>query len=80
MSKILFDNISKEAIDVIEKPTYENIMKLSVLHSDAVVIGSEGLSPTLTKYIESSNKPFLPFASKDTIKEVYTSFIKNHVL
>ena len=80
MSKILFDNISKEAIDVIEKPTYENLMKLSVLHSDAVVVGSEGLSPTLTKYIESSNKPFLPFASKDTIKEVYTSFIKNHVL
>ena len=69
-----------DAIDVIEKPTYENIMKLSVLHSDAVVVGSEGLSPTLTKYIESSNKPFLPFASKDTIKEVYTSFIKNHVL
>ena len=80
MSKILFDNISKEAIDVIEKPTYENLMKLSVLHSDAVVVGSEGLSPTLTKYIESSNKPFLPFASKDTIKEVYTSFINNHVL
>ena len=55
-------------------------MKVSIMHSDAVVAGSEVLSPTLTKFIESSNKPFLPFASKDTIKEVYTSFIKNHVL
>ena len=80
MSKILFDNIGKEAIELIEKPTYENLMKLSIMHSDAVVVGSEGLSPTLTKFIESSNKPFLPFASKDTIKEAYTSFIKNHVL
>jgi starch synthase len=80
LDKILFDNIDKEAVALIEKPSYENIMKLSVLHSDAVVIGSEKLSPTLTKYIESSNKPFLPFASKDTIKEVYTSFIKNNVL
>ena len=80
LNKILFDNIEKEAVELIEKPTYENLMKLSVMHSDAVVVGSEALSPTLTKFIESSNKPFLPFASKDKIKEVYTSFIKNHVL
>ena len=80
LNKILFDNIDKEAINVIEKPSYENLMKLSIMHSDAVVVGSEALSPTLTKFIESSNKPFLPFASKDTIKEVYASFIKNHVL
>ena len=80
LNKILFDNIEKEAVELIEKPTYENLMKLSVMHSDAVVVGSEALSPTLTKFIESSNKPFLPFAAKDTIKEAYTSFIKNHVL
>ncbi len=80
LNKILFDNIDKEAINVIEKPSYENLMKLSIMHSDAVVVGSETLSPTLTKFIESSNKPFLPFAQKDTIKEVYTSFIKNHLL
>ena len=59
---------------------FENLMKVSIAHSDAVVVGSEVLSPTLTKFIESSNKPVLPFASKDTIKELYTSFIKNHVL
>jgi starch synthase len=80
LDKILFDSIDKEAIALIEKPSYENLMKLSVMHSDAVVIGSEKLSSNLTKYIESSNKPFLPFAPKETIKEVYTSFIKNNVL
>jgi len=50
------------------------------LHSDAVVSGSEVLSPTLTKFIESSNKPFLPFSSKESMKETYPSFIKNQVL
>jgi len=80
INKVLFDNISKEAVSDLASPTYENMMKVSIMHSDAVVAGSEVLSPTLTKFIESSNKPFLPFASKDTIKEVYTSFIKNHVL
>jgi len=79
LNKILFDNIDKEAIALIEKPNYENMMKLSILHSDAVVIGSEKLPLNLTKFIESSNKPFLPFTPKKTIKEVYTSFIKNQV-
>src|SRR5574343_826944 len=80
LDKILFDNISKEAVDVIEKPTYENIMKLLVMHSDAVIVGSEAISPTLTKFIESSNKPFLPFGTKENMKEVYPLFIKNQVL
>ena len=80
INKVLFDNINKDAVSDLASPTYENLMKVSIMHSDAVVAGSEVLSTTLTKFIESSNKPFLPFASKDTIKEVYTSFIKNHVL
>jgi starch synthase len=80
INKVLFDNIDKEAVSDLASPTYENLMKVSIMNSDAVVAGSEVLSPTLTKFIESSNKPFLPFATKDTIKEVYTSFIKNHVL
>jgi starch synthase len=80
INKVLFDNISNEAVSDLASPTYENLMKVSIMHSDAIVAGSEVLSPTLTKFIESSNKPFLPFASKETIKEVYTSFIKNHLL
>ena len=71
LNKVLFDAIDKEAVAVIEQPNYENIMKLSVMHSDAVVMGSETLSPTLTKFIESSNKPFLPFGTKENMKEVY---------
>ncbi|MEY2738839.1 MAG: hypothetical protein RL259_748 [Bacteroidota bacterium] len=80
LDKVLFDAIEKDAVGVIEKPNYENLMKLSVLHSDAVVSGSEALSPTLTKFIESSNKPFLPFGSKESMKETYPLFIKNQVL
>ena len=55
-------------------------MKLTIDHSDAVIVGSEELSPDLTKYIESSGKPFLPFAPKEQIKEDYTNFIKSQVL
>jgi len=79
-SKLAFDNIEDSVSSQVSEPTFENIMKLTIDHSDAIVVGSEDLNPTLTKYIESSKKPFLPFASKENIQELYTSFIKAEVL
>jgi starch synthase len=80
INKVKFDGIPADAILDLENPSYENIIKASILHSDAIIIGSENLSSSLTKFIESSNKPFLPFAPKDKFAEVYTAFYKNSVL
>lgn len=78
--KLAFDSVEGDSVSGIDKPTFESLMKLTIDHSDAVVIGSEDLNSTLTKYIESSKKPFLPFASKESVQELYTSFIKEEVL
>jgi starch synthase len=80
INKVAFDGIAKSAISDLENPSYENIMKVSILHSDGVIIGSDNLTPTLTKYIETSEKPFLPFAAKDNFTQAYTDFYKNQVL
>lgn len=77
INKIKFDGIPQEAISEIETPNYENILKTSITHSDGIIIASENLSPSLTKFIESSGKPFLPFASQDGFAQAYTSFYKN---
>ena len=76
INKIKFDQIPSEAISDLELPNYENLIKTSIAHSDAVIIASENLSPSLTKFIESSKKPFLPFAPKDKFAEAYTTFYK----
>ena len=80
INKVKFDGIPDEAIADLAIPNYENIIRASVLHSDAVIIASENLSPSLTKYIESSGKPFLPFVPKDKFAEVYTNFYKTQLL
>ncbi|RYZ91166.1 MAG: glycogen synthase [Proteobacteria bacterium] len=80
IDKVKFDNIPADAVADLEIPDYENIIKASVLHSDAVIIASENVSPSLTKFIESSGKPFLPFAAKETFAEAYTNFYKQSVL
>lgn len=80
INKVKFDGIPDEAITDLATPNYENIIRASVLHSDAVIIATENLSPSLTKYIESSGKPFLPFVPKDKFAEVYTNFYKTELL
>lgn len=76
INKIIFDGVPQDAIQELELPNYENLIKAAVKHSDAVVIASENVSASLTKFIESSGKPFLPFAPKDKITEAYTNFYK----
>lgn len=80
MKKVAFDEIPDASITDLEIPNYENVMKASILHSDAVIIASDDLSPSLTKFIETSGKPFLPFVPKDAFAEAYTNFYKNQVI
>jgi starch synthase len=76
INKIKFDGVPQDAIQDLELPNYENLIKAAVKHSDGVVIASENVSSSLTKFIESSGKPFLPFATKDKFTEAYTNFYK----
>jgi starch synthase len=80
INKVKFDGVPEEAISNLVNPDYDHLMMAAVLHSDAVIIASENLSSSLTKFIESSGKPFLPFTPKDQFAEAYTNFYKNTVL
>ncbi len=77
INKVKFDNIPAEAVKELEVPNYENLILSSVNHSDGVIIASENVSLSLTKFIESSGKPFLPFAPKEKFAELYTEFYKS---
>jgi starch synthase len=80
INKVMFDGVPKDAVSDLTVPNYENLIQVAVLHSDAAIIASPNVSPSLTKYIESSQKPFLPFTPKDSFAEAYTNFYKNIVL
>lgn len=77
IKKVMFDDIPADAVRLLEVPDYENIIKTAVMHSDGAIIASEQVSPSLTKFIESSGKPFLPFVPKETFAEAYTNFYRN---
>jgi starch synthase len=76
INKVKFDDVPQEAIQELETPNYENLIKSAVNHSDAVIIASSTISASLTKFIESSQKPFLPFTTKENFASAYTEFYK----
>ena len=77
LNKIKFDGIPVEEIQDLVDPNYENVMKATIKHSDGIIISSDNLSSSLTKYIESSNKPFLPFGPKEEFATSFTTFYKS---
>lgn len=80
INKIAFDNIDTEAIKVLEKPSYNNIMKVAIDHSDALIIGSQDIPEELEGYLKASEKPVLDFKEKDEFAEAYTEFYNTSVL
>ncbi|HEX8563798.1 MAG TPA: glycogen/starch synthase [Flavobacterium sp.] len=80
INKVKYDGVPEESVSFLETPDYENLIKTTVNHSDAVIIASDGVSPSLTQFIESSGKPFLPFVPKENFGEAYTNFYKSTLL
>ena len=79
VNKIQLDGVPLDAIENLKNPDYESIIKATIDHSDGVIIASEGVSSSLTKYIEASGKPFLPYVAKDAFAEAYINFYNNEV-
>ena len=79
VNKIKFDNIEADAIKTLEEPSYNNLMKVAMDYSDALIIGSESISDELDAHTQSSNKPVLEYKSRDEFGEAYTAFLNTKV-
>ena len=79
-NKVKFDNIDEDIIKNLVEPSYTNLMKIAIDHSDALVVGSESIPENLDSYIKNSEKPFLEHKNKEDFGEAYTNFINTKVL
>ncbi|WP_222982052.1 glycogen/starch synthase [Flagellimonas meishanensis] len=80
MDKIAFDGIEKDSIGSLAQPDYNNLLKVAMDHSDAIILASEEVPEDLKKYIDSLSKPVLPYVSLQEAEEAYTNFYKTEVL
>ena len=80
INKVRFDNIDESAIKILENPTYNNLMKVAIDYSDALIKGSAELPKELEEYITASEKPVLEYFSQEDFAEPYADFYNNTIL
>ena len=80
IDKIAFDGIDKEEVSVLSKPEYNNLLKVAVDHSDAVILAAEDLSEDLKNHIDNLSVPVLPYVPLQEAEEAYTNFYNTEVL
>ncbi len=80
INKIAFDGIDPSTIEELNDPTYENLMRASIRHSDAAIIGSEELNENLSGILDETEIPILPFKKKEEFSQAYEEFYTTSVL
>ena len=80
LDKIVFDGIDKDKIEALASPDYNNLLKVAVDYSDAIILASEEVPDELVSYVEGKEKPVLPYVSFQETDEAYANFYNTQVL
>jgi len=65
---------------MLEHPEYNNLLKVAVDYSDAVILAAEELSEDLKNHIDNLSVPVLPYVPLQEAEEAYTNFYNTEVL
>ncbi len=78
---IKFKNIGYEDLKDIfnNKFGYEELQKLAVFYSDAVIFDDNGVGDNVVNYVKQLNKPLLNAQDKDSFKTAYSDFYESIV-
>ncbi len=80
VKKIAFDGVSEDQISVLAQPNYNNLLKVAVDHSDAIILAAEDIPEDLQKHISNLEKPVLPYVSLQEFEDAYANFYNTEVL
>jgi len=75
--KLRFDGIDGENLKLINNPDFINVSKLAIKYSDGIIIGSEAINEELVKYVETIDKPVLPYQDEEVYIDAYNEFYDN---
>ncbi len=74
LNKVLFDEIDNKHIKALGNPTYENLMKIAIDSSNAIIKGSENISSEINDYLKNYKNPILDYQPIDSFAEPYIEF------
>lgn len=80
IKKISFDGVPEDSIAHLATPNYNNLLKVAVDYSDAIILASEEIPEELQNHISNLQKPVLPYVSLQEFEEAYSNFYNTEVL
>ncbi len=78
--KVLFDGIEDEAVEHLDHPSHDNILKVAIDNSDGVIIGSETISEELSAYLDAKDFPVLNYVKREEMANAYQTFYLKDIL
>ncbi|MFC2080909.1 glycogen/starch synthase [Bacteroidota bacterium] len=72
--KLMMDGIKDKDLDILAEPNFENLTKLALDMSDAVIVGSAEINNTIQKYIKTLKKPVLEYKTEEEYIDAYSDF------
>lgn len=73
-NKIMFDGVEAKDVELLKNPTFENLTKLAIEYSDALIIGSPNISDETRKALDAAGKPVLEYQEGEGYIDAYSDF------
>ncbi len=64
--KIAGEGVKDKNLEILETPSYENLIRFVMHYADGVVAGSANIDPKILDIVRSSQKPLLEYQAPDT--------------
>ncbi len=82
--KLTMEGIKDHCVECIDSPSFENLTKLAIQHSDAISYSTHAISKSLSEFISSSTKPKLEWNEPENLikehAEFYEGLVEEHQL
>jgi starch synthase len=72
--KLKMDGIKDEDVIGLTIPSFENLTRMAIELSDAVIFGSNEINKSIHKYIKSLKKPVLEYKPEEEYIDAYSDF------
>jgi len=79
INKIDFDGIDAKKVAALKNPTFDNLLKVAIENSDAIIKGTETFSDEIESFLATVDKPILDYKSEEEFVEAYIDFYKNQI-
>jgi starch synthase len=74
VNKAVINGVSATDLKAGKEATHSALNKLAIQYSDGVIIGEEGVSADIHKFIKTSGKPTVTFADENTYIQEFNNF------